>query len=423
MTTVRCWTGHEARALRLALRLSVRSFADRLGVAVRTVSKWEAGGATTIPRPDTQAILDTALGRAERDTQQRFEQLCRATSTRAAAPFASLHAVPGAPAAESVELLRQMQASDLGAGTLDQLEEAVEHLAVAYFTVPPADFRAQVLVWRRYVATLLDGRTTLRERGRLHLVAGWLTGLLAEVSLALGTDAKVHCATALSLAQEVGHADLAGWVRGTQAQVALYAGDPRDAVAFAQAGRDVARIGSSASFRASALEARAVARSGDTAATECAIRRAEQALDLRTETRIGSLFSFDPPYLPYYAGTACSWLGDVMRARAWASEAIQLCDADAAAWPVARTGARIDLAVALVRARELDAAVATATDAIEIWSRRPTDPASRRIEELLAAVEPFRERSVVELTELWRSMSGSPTINRFRPAGSAGPPP
>jgi DNA-binding XRE family transcriptional regulator len=59
MTTVRRWTGHETRALRMALRLSVRAFAEYLGVAVRTVSKWESGTepdpvADEQPHPSTQ---------------------------------------------------------------------------------------------------------------------------------------------------------------------------------------------------------------------------------------------------------------------------------------------------------------------------------------------------------------------------------
>jgi transcriptional regulator with XRE-family HTH domain len=76
MTAVRRWSGQEARALRLALRLSVRAFAEQLGVATRTVSKWESGGAATVPRPDTQAILDTALARADPAARERFTLLC-----------------------------------------------------------------------------------------------------------------------------------------------------------------------------------------------------------------------------------------------------------------------------------------------------------------------------------------------------------
>ncbi|MBT2383577.1 DNA-binding transcriptional regulator [Streptomyces sp. ISL-11] len=73
MATVHHWTGLEARALRLALRMSVRAFAGHLGVAVRTISKWEKLLASIEPRSDTQAILDTALARADAAAHLRFE--------------------------------------------------------------------------------------------------------------------------------------------------------------------------------------------------------------------------------------------------------------------------------------------------------------------------------------------------------------
>src|SRR5512132_3965929 len=58
------WTGQEASALRQALRMTIRDFADHLGAAERTVAKWEAGGAAMVPVPVMQAALDTVLTRA-----------------------------------------------------------------------------------------------------------------------------------------------------------------------------------------------------------------------------------------------------------------------------------------------------------------------------------------------------------------------
>jgi DNA-binding transcriptional regulator YiaG len=80
MNFVQRWTGRETAALRSALRLSMRDFADHLGVALRTVAKWEHGQTATIPRPDTQAILDTALARADPTVRERFHQLVRGSS-------------------------------------------------------------------------------------------------------------------------------------------------------------------------------------------------------------------------------------------------------------------------------------------------------------------------------------------------------
>ncbi|GAA0372889.1 hypothetical protein [Streptomyces blastmyceticus] len=92
MATVHHWTGLEARALRLALRMSVRAFAQHLGVAVRTVSKWEKHLAATEPRPDTQAILDTALARADSSVHLRFETFL----SEAGGPPATTHRVTSA---------------------------------------------------------------------------------------------------------------------------------------------------------------------------------------------------------------------------------------------------------------------------------------------------------------------------------------
>ncbi|MGH3771883.1 MAG: helix-turn-helix domain-containing protein [Pseudonocardiaceae bacterium] len=74
MVTVECWTGAETKALRQAMRLTIRAFAAHLGVDARTVNKWEARGATITLLPDSQALMDTALGRAPEDVKARFTQ-------------------------------------------------------------------------------------------------------------------------------------------------------------------------------------------------------------------------------------------------------------------------------------------------------------------------------------------------------------
>src|SRR5690242_5557425 len=75
MVVIGTWTGREARALRLALRMTVERFAEHLGVAVRTVAKWEAQGSGIAPMPALQEVLDAALERATPAQQARFELL------------------------------------------------------------------------------------------------------------------------------------------------------------------------------------------------------------------------------------------------------------------------------------------------------------------------------------------------------------
>jgi 8-oxo-dGTP diphosphatase len=73
---VSTWTGRSACALQEALRLTNEQFADRLGVAVRTVAGWHAQP-DMVPRAEIQAALDTVHGRAGEQVRQRFALLMR----------------------------------------------------------------------------------------------------------------------------------------------------------------------------------------------------------------------------------------------------------------------------------------------------------------------------------------------------------
>jgi tetratricopeptide (TPR) repeat protein len=101
MITVQCWTGVETKALRQAMRLSIRAFAAYLGIDARTVNKWEARHTTITLRPHTQELLDTALQQAPEDVQTRFTQTMRSAqqelhenATQRAASAHDLHAEP-----------------------------------------------------------------------------------------------------------------------------------------------------------------------------------------------------------------------------------------------------------------------------------------------------------------------------------------
>ncbi len=391
------WTPTRIRLLReVGLCLSQDEFGAALGFAKRTVGNAERG--THPPSLALRRALEHAMESASDAQRDRF--LAALPAEHGTAP--ATHRTN--PTLESVELLRRTEASDIGTGTLEQLEELVERLGMEYFVVPPVEFRETALSWRRYVGRLLDGMLTLRERQHLYAVAGWLSGLVAEASLAVGDDAEPHCATALSLAQEVGDTHLAGWVRGTQAQIALYAGDPQEAVAFAQAGRDVAPIGSAALVRSCTHEARASARIGDRVGTQASLDAAEHAWNVLSQPLTRSIYSLGISYLPYCAATAFVWLCDPANARMWASQSVE-STSNKPEPTVGQATARIDLAIALTQDSELEEASANGLEALNICAHRLTLPARRRIEELLAALRPFTEPCVIELRERWRWIS------------------
>lgn len=80
------WTGFEANVLRTAMRLSLRGFAEHLGVSLGTVSSWNRRGTTMRPTPEMQAILDTTLARAGAEVRDRFEDALREATGVASAP-------------------------------------------------------------------------------------------------------------------------------------------------------------------------------------------------------------------------------------------------------------------------------------------------------------------------------------------------
>lgn len=122
------------------MRLSVRAFAEHLGVAPRTVSKWENHGAATFPLPDTQAILDTALSRADEDAKQRFELLVTETPSEEAVDSVNRRTVLGllgpamsVPLTDTLEILRRnldgMLATEPSGRDADDWEQAVRDYA------------------------------------------------------------------------------------------------------------------------------------------------------------------------------------------------------------------------------------------------------------------------------------------------------
>jgi transcriptional regulator with XRE-family HTH domain len=221
MTDVRHWTGREARALRLALRLSVRAFAEQLGVATRTVSKWEAGGIATVPRPDSQAILDTALARADAAAQKRFALLCP----------------PDERSARSAERAR------LPVGSTDHVDEILVHLRDQWHALVRTD---NLLGPRFALPGVLDQIAIIEEllpmtsgAHRRELVA--LAATYAESAAWLNEDAGQMPAAAhwvgraMEWAHEAGDGRLLAWTLFRRSQHAASERDAQRALGLARA--------------------------------------------------------------------------------------------------------------------------------------------------------------------------------------------
>ena len=76
MQLIATWTGGDADLLRQSLRMTNESFAEYLGVVVRTVAYWRQRP-ETIPKAAIQDALDTALERAPDRVKAQFALLPR----------------------------------------------------------------------------------------------------------------------------------------------------------------------------------------------------------------------------------------------------------------------------------------------------------------------------------------------------------
>jgi transcriptional regulator with XRE-family HTH domain len=198
MVAVPCWTGAETKALRQAMRLSIRAFAAHLGVDARTVNKWEARGGTITLRPATQSLMDTALDRAPEEVKTRFTQTAdsakqeqRGNTVQFAAPGHGLHTEP-TPDAGSLAL----SPGDDGADSL--FTELARHLlahAAATSAGTTGPFPDQETHARQLADYLRTWATDVNRRKLLRL----LLGIGGGYSFAMGTVPAAAAAATPSL--------------------------------------------------------------------------------------------------------------------------------------------------------------------------------------------------------------------------------
>ena len=306
----------------------------------------------------------------------------------------------GAAADEIValELGRLAEATEIGTGTVERLELAVDELAIAYPGTPSADLYARVRGYLSYVSRLLDARMTLAEHRRLLVVGGWMSLLAATTLIDLHRDhaGAAHLRTAARLAREAGHAEIAAWCLETQAWQVLTAGDYQRAADISQAAQRIAPKTGSAFIQATAQEGRAWARLGAAAQTRGVLSRVEALVSpLPMPERPEHHYRYDPPKAQVYVATTLSWLGD-KAAEGLARQVLAAIEAPGERpRPRRATLARLDLALALTSAGKHDEAVGMTLEAIKSGRLAPVD--GRRAREIVLAVA---ERGVPEAAEL-----------------------
>jgi tetratricopeptide (TPR) repeat protein len=417
MQVISSWTGGQADALRMALRMTNETFADHLDVAVRTVAYWRARP-DSIPQQRVQEILDTALERASDQARALFARLvAEAHSANSGRPGSGQQ-----PAQSGIAQGGARLPADSGhaVAVLDDLIDAdmADRREVAQASWLPGTAPSVITgylfsspTWPREEEPLAANLNT--AAGRIRSVArhlmdidfqfggGYVRRMLlfyfqseivpllrepqpepvrreifsaaAEVAQLLGWsayDAGRHGAAqryftqGLRLATEAGDPVLGGRLLSSLSHQANYLGRYDEALQFARAAQSSgARASGTVTAMFLAMEARALASSGDARLCAKALNLAEQAFARRDPSK-------DPQWIGYFdelelAGEAAHCfreLGQPRETQRFAAQAI-----DPIGTP-ARTRAFISMVTAAgaFKARNLDEALAHATEAVSL---------------------------------------------------------
>lgn len=127
------------------------------------------------------------------------------------------------------DFLTRIEATNVGAETLDQLFDDLRRLIVAYLQQPLPTLLGDLVSTQDCAFGLLEGRQRPDQTRDLYLVAGITCGLMAMASRDFGAthDAMTQARTGYACADNAGHDGLRAWIRGLQANIACGSGGRR----------------------------------------------------------------------------------------------------------------------------------------------------------------------------------------------------
>lgn len=383
MTTIRKWTGRESHALREAMRLSQRDFGNDLGISGRSISKWEAADVEFVPRPESQAILDTKLRQVSDEVRERFELILATTpaddeaepgmgkivtgsedsgddsddrkiiTARPAVPEngqAPLNSemvegvVLGAISQDSpnvpVSALIQASTADaakitMSAGrelidqvAMEQFFEEVRRLAIIYIDSTAGVDRAvleRATELRGILQKLTAAYRDPSQSSDLYLMIGLLSAICSQACLDLGypEEAMAQARASFIMGELAGHDGLRAWILGTRSLIARFQGRYDQALSYARRGLQYATSGT-ALVRLHCGEGQTLAHMGDAANAIDALNLAKEAREhVNSADVVSGLFTFSEAKQTYYSGSSLQWLSGEKNAKAAEAESMR----------------------------------------------------------------------------------------------------
>ena len=401
MQVIATWTGGDADLLRQSLRMTNESFAEYLGVAVRTVANWRKQP-EIIPKSAIQETLDTALERAPDRAKAQFTLLAergrradRVDSPGMPDPHAFGSAGSSPSAAQAIprprippddidDLLAQLTVTSTAGDAIEQIERAAVSLAESHTQAPARKILSQVVPLDQRVRSLLGGRLRLSQQRELYRIESLL---LSHACLLLG-DLNEN-----ALAERYGLAALA-FAKEAESDQAVamtvlaktFRWQKRFTESMDMACRGFAcSLNTSIRVQLASQEANAAALLGDAGRAREALARAERAAELVTPDSGLSAWSFPLTRQAVFAQSVATQIGDAdaMLQAAAAADAAWSAGAPkvSANWAQIRVGAGI----AYLLNGSLDGAVAEVEPVLAL-------PPGMRVATVTAYTERLRRR-------------------------------
>ncbi|MGW4897372.1 hypothetical protein ACWEQL_34720 [Kitasatospora sp. NPDC004240] len=247
--------------------------------------------------------------------------------------------------------------------SLDQLEDDLVRLVRSTSSTPPHMIFMQAKELLGLATVMLDRTQVLSQRGRLYLVAGQASALLAACAFDLGSMPNAFELTraAALYGQVAEYGPLQAYAHGYLAVLYYWSGNPAQAVRQIGQAQSFPGVGATGKARLAAIAARAYAHLGRAEEAHHAIERSladrSSAVDDLHDTVAGK-FGFSPERVAMSNSSTLLLLRDGAGAEASARRSLELIAArSAGARPlVVAPQASADLAAALLMRSDLDGA-------------------------------------------------------------------
>jgi hypothetical protein len=360
LVTRRHWQKFAAFAAQF--RRAASELADQQGdpalravtISPRQFERWYGGAVKTLPYPDSCRVLEHMFGYPVHQLLAPASQLTDQQppgpgpgqpGTPAAAgdrdpvpagPSVTRSPVPGGvrdqggwPAAgpalpdpervlvmaarRAIRFAASADASNVGAGSIEQLHAETRRLALAYPRQPLPGIIGDIAWLQDHTFTLLEGRQRPGQARDLYVIGALASGMLAKAAHDLRDPqlAMTHARTALLCAGNAGHDALTAWVRGLQSLITYWDGRPREALQYALAGAQIPQMRGTVTVWLASLQARAWSALGNPAASHEAITGATSLRDQVIPDdldELGGICRFSRPRQLYYAADAAAAL-------------------------------------------------------------------------------------------------------------------